>query len=121
MPTVKVAGKVRHLPYSAAGIAKAKMLRATPTMGKPATAGKPVTAGKPATAGSRTAPSSHASATAMARSHGQQGAAMKAAHASTPATNGNGKPATMPPTAKNGVKVGIPEKGKMAKGRRIAG
>ncbi len=97
------------------------MLRATPTMGKSATAGKPVTAGKPATAGSRTAPSTHASATAMARSHGQRGTEMKALHAST--TNGKpataGKPATMPPTAKNGVKVGIPEKGKMKKGTRV--
>ncbi len=114
MPTVKVAGKVQHLPYTKKGIAKADMLRATPTLGKPATAG------------SKTAPSSNASAMAKARSHGQRGAAMKALHASTPAgtppaaaSKGVAMKAAHAPT--KDIKVGIPEKGKMAKGRRVAG
>ncbi len=116
MPTVRG----RKFPYTAAGIAKANMLRATPTMGKP------VTAGKPTTAGSKTAPSSNASAMAKARSHGQRGAEMKALHASTPAgtppaaaSKGVAMKAAHAPT--KDIKVGIPEKGKMAKGRRVAG
>ena len=63
MPVVK--GK--HYAYTPAGKAAAAKAAAAP--------------GKPATAGSKTAPSSNASPMAQARSHGQQGAAMKAMHA----------------------------------------
>ena len=58
---------------------KGRNYRATPAHSMPAM--KPTMLTKPAAAGSRTAPSSKASPMAQARSHGQQGTAMKAMHA----------------------------------------
>lgn len=63
----------KHFAYTAKGQAAAKAASAA--------SGKPVVNAKPAAAGSRSAPSAKASPMAAQRSHGQQGAAMRAAHA----------------------------------------
>lgn len=51
---------------------------------KASASARPAAPTKPAAAGSSSAPSSKANATAAARSHGQQGAAMRALHAKVP-------------------------------------
>lgn len=114
MPTAKVNGKTVHYPYTAAGKAAAAKANAAP-------------ASKPAAAGSKSAPSPKANPIAAARSHGQQGAAMKAAHAQPKAKPmplptfrvlGSGTSAPSTVTGTSGKKVVVrPAAGKTAKRR----
>ena len=65
---------------------------------------------KPAAAGSRTAPSPKAAPMAMSRSHGQQGAAMKAAHKAMPKMEMPARPARPARPAKGARGAKMPKR-----------